>query len=59
MNSLNYLSFNIFFMFRKNPAHFKEFDHSTDQALHENKEIDTKKIDKPECEYGTSCYRFE
>ena len=42
----------IIHIFRKNPAHFKEFSHKDESEGEEEEEED-----RPECPFGTSCYR--
>ncbi|XP_065660877.1 aprataxin and PNK-like factor isoform X5 [Hydra vulgaris] len=40
--------------YRKNPLHFKEFNHLSDELI-QKKDIKVK--EKPLCEYGSTCYR--
>lgn len=41
---------------RKNPIHFQEFSHPSD-ADYEQEDAETDEADRPECPYGTDCYR--
>lgn len=42
---------------RKNPAHFQESSHPGDTDYEEEEE--TQEEDRPECPYGTDCYRSD
>ncbi|MGH0131425.1 UNVERIFIED_CONTAM: hypothetical protein FKN15_054057, partial [Acipenser sinensis] len=45
---------------RKNPMHFQEFSHPGDSDYQEDKASDEDESDnRPECPYGTDCYRTE
>ncbi|KAF1483971.1 Aprataxin and PNK-like factor, partial [Eudyptula minor novaehollandiae] len=48
----------VFVFCRKNPIHFQQFSHPNDDDYHET-EIVTQNNDdnRPECPYGTACYR--
>lgn len=39
--------------YRKNPVHFQEYSHDNEDN---DKNYDNDE-DRPECQYGTSCYR--
>ena len=39
--------------YRKNPVHFKEYSHDDENDADEDENGE----DRPECQYGTSCYR--
>ena len=46
------------FFLRKNQEHFKDFCHPGDPDYNSNPEDeDDDGDDRPECEFGTSCYR--
>lgn len=42
---------------RKNPAHFKECSHPGDNDYESDVSRDDSDDDRPECEFGTDCYR--
>ena len=44
---------------RKNPAHFKEYSHLQGDGVKEVEDSDGSGDgdDRPECPYGTACYR--
>lgn len=44
------------FRCRKNPVHFQECSHPGDTDYEEEKEEEE---DRPECPYGTDCYRSD
>ena len=50
------------YLYRKNPAHFKEYSHdfsSADSAdVDEDDVSDDDDSDKPICPYGADCYRY-
>lgn len=46
----------LFFSSRKNPIHFQECSHPGDMDYEEEDE-ETDEADRPECPYGTDCYR--
>ena len=50
-------TFNFFFSLRKNPVHFGEYCHPGDPDYRSGSDEDEDGDDKPECEYGTGCYR--
>lgn len=45
---------------RKNPLHFQECSHPGDTDYEEEEEEEeTQEADRPECPYGTDCYRSD
>ncbi|GAA6076566.1 aprataxin and PNK-like factor, partial [Tachysurus ichikawai] len=42
---------------RKNPIHFQECSHPGDDDYEEEHSADEEADDRPECPYGTDCYR--
>lgn len=46
------------FCSRKNPVHFQECSHPGDTDYEEEEE-ETEEADRPECPYGTDCYRSD
>lgn len=47
----------VFPLTRKNPAHFQECSHPGDSD-YEEEEAEDADDDRPECPYGTHCYRW-
>ena len=51
----------IFYHYRKNPAHFKEYSHPSKDGDDEDEDdkaaAEDSDDDRPECPYGTGCYR--
>ncbi|NXO02831.1 APLF factor, partial [Rhinopomastus cyanomelas] len=44
--------------YRKNPVHFKQFSHPSDNDYHEMETVTEDTNDsRPQCPYGTACYR--
>ncbi|XP_009981530.1 PREDICTED: aprataxin and PNK-like factor [Tauraco erythrolophus] len=44
--------------YRKNPIHFQQFSHPHDDDYHETETVtQDNDDDRPECPYGTACYR--
>lgn len=44
---------------RKNPVHFQECSHPGDTDYEEQQEEEEEGEDRPECPYGTDCYRSD
>lgn len=50
----------IFVFCRKNPIHFQQFSHPNDDEYYDMVMVAKDDNDnRPECPYGTACYRWE
>lgn len=49
----------LFSFSRKNPVHFQESSHPGDSDYEEEKTEDGDDDERPECPYGTHCYRWD